>query len=469
MNSYNKLAKSSFIFAIGNLGSKIIFLLLVPIYTYYLSTDEYGNVDLITTTISLLLPITTLSIFDAVLRFSMDNAYEKKLILSNGISLTIVGFIFSFLLYPIFLIVFPFDDYLLYFYILLFFQSINSTFLQFLRAIDKLKIYAVNGILSAVLVLLTNIYFLIILNWNVSGFLISMIISNIISCIFIIIAGRLYRYFSRNFINIKLLKEMLLYSIPLIPNAVMWWVMGLSDRYIITYFLGMSANGLYAVANKIPSILNIVNSIFLQAWQLSAIEEKDSKSKSQFYTNVFNIFSTTIFLFTSILIIFLKIIIFTFLAQEFSDSWKYVPFLLLGIVFSSFSGFLGANYLAMKNTRGIFKTSMIGAIINIIGNFILIPIIGINGASLSTMISFMFIWIIRVFETKASITIKINYFSFIFSLLILLIQITVLYINVKYEYLIQVLLLGLLVFISRKHLLFLLKELKMKFNDLKST
>lgn len=228
---------------------------------------------------------------------------------------------------------------------------------------------------------------------------------------------------------------MLLYSIPLIPNAIMWWAMSSLNRYMIVFFLELSANGIYAIASKIPSLLSIINSIFFQAWQMSAIEEANSKEKSKFYTNVFNVFSVFMLITTSIILVHLKLIMSIF-SDNYYDSWKYVPFLMLGVVFSSYSSFLGTNYIAAKKTTGVFKTSVVGAIINITLNFLLIPFIGLYGAAIGTMVSFMVIWILRIIDTRNFVTIKINLYKLILSFIIIFIQIGFMYLNFKYEYLI---------------------------------
>lgn len=181
---------------------------------------------------------------------------------------------------------------------------------------------------------------------------------------------------------------MLIYSIPLIPNALMWWVMNASNRYFILFFVGASANGLFAVANKIPSFLSILNTIFFKAWQLSAIEEYGDESKAKFYSQTFYYFSVVMFVGTSIILMILKYMMGILVSEEFFSSWQFIPFLLIGIVFSSFSAFLGTNYIAAKQTKGIFRTSLIGGTINIILNLIFIPLVGTNGAAISTMISF---------------------------------------------------------------------------------
>ncbi|MDM5221859.1 polysaccharide biosynthesis C-terminal domain-containing protein [Peribacillus sp. NJ11] len=462
MNVYKKLVNNSLIFAIGNLGTKLIIFLLLPLYTTYLKKSEFGLVDLFTTTLSFLIPIFTLSIFDSVLRFAMDKNYDKQAVLINSIVVTLGGFILSILIYPIFINILPFDDLILYFYLILFFQSINATLTQYVRAQGKIKLFAISGIINAFTLLFCNIVLLVIYQMGIIGYLVSLIFANLITGIFLIYKGKLKQSFKVSKINIKLTKEMLLYSIPLIPNALMWWVMGLSDRYIITYFLGLSATGVYAVANKIPSILNMVNSIFFQAWQMSAIEEHDSKDKDKFFSNVFNIFSIAMLVSASIILVNLKLIMKLVVADNYFEAWKYVPFLLLGVVFSSFSGFLGTNYIAAKKTKGVFKTSVIGAIINIIINVILIPKIGINGAAIGTMVSFAVIWILRIIDTKSFVDISINYKKIILTFIVLFIQIKILYMSLNLEYIIQIFLFLIIALLNLSEIKILIKRILLK-------
>jgi O-antigen/teichoic acid export membrane protein len=448
MNIYKKLVNNSLVFAVGNLGTKLIVFFLVPLYTYYLTTSEFGMVDLLTTTVSLLIPIFTLRIFDSVLRFVMDKNYDRQEVLINALVIIFIGFIFLGMFYPILIMILPFDNYIYYFYLLILVQSIFTTLTQYVRAKGMVRLFATSGIVNALTLLISNIFLLVLLQRGIIGYLMSFIIAYVISGLFVVVFGKVQRDFNLKKINIKLMKEMLKYSIPLIPNSLMWWVMGLSDRYMITYFLGLSANGLYAVATKIPSILNIVNSIFFQAWQMSAIEEAESKDKSKFFSNVFNVFSITMLMSTSILLAHLKFILEFLVADNYFETWKYVPFLLLGVVFSSFSSFLGTNYIATKKTTGVFKTSIIGAIINIVANIILIPIIGINGAAIGTMLSFAVVWLLRIKDTKQFVSIKFDVKRLILTLIIIFIQIGALYLNIRFEYLIQMALFLLLIFIN---------------------
>jgi O-antigen/teichoic acid export membrane protein len=405
-----------------------------------------------TTTIGLMIPIVTMSIYDAVLRFVMDRNYDKGIILCNGLTLTFCGIVFSLILYPVIDLAFPFGPYMNLFYIFLVTECINSILLQFTRAIGKVKLFAVAGIVSSITLLLSNVLLLVIFQEAIKGFLLSLIIADVVSVTALIVIGKTYQYLKSWRISIPITKAMIIYSLPLMPTTIMWWTLGVSDRFLVTYFVGVAANGLYAVANKIPNVLNIISSVFFQAWQMSAIEEVHSENRSHFFSNVFSILSSVMFLAASIIIIFLKFIMNFIVAPSFFETWKLIPFLIIGVIFSCFSSFFGQIYVANKNTVGVFKTSIICAIVNVVLNVILIPTIGTIGASLSTMISFVIMWVLRIIDTKSFVTINLNLKKVILNLAFLFLQIVLLYISWTYTPVLQVLLFCLIIYANRKEI-----------------
>lgn len=452
MTAFKKLISNSAIFAVGNLGSKIISILLVPLYTYYLTPSEYGMIDLITVTSSLVLPLLTLSIYDAVLRFIMDKNQKKEVIFSNGLIITVLGTIVVLSIYIVLNFFNTLEGLLNFLCLIVISQSFQTLCAQFARATGRIKTYAVNGILMALVIGISNIIFLVKFNLGIDGYFYSIIAMNLVSIIYFNLTLRIYKYANFKHINYYTIKEMLVYSVPLIPNALMWWLMNTSNRFFILLFVGIGANGLFAVANKIPSLLSILNSFFFQAWQLSAIEEYESKNKSEFYSRVFYFFSMVMFLGTSAIIVILKPTLNLFVDQEFFQAWIFVPFLLLGNVFASFSGFIGTHYIAAKKTNGVFITSIIGGIVSIIANIIFIPIIGAVGASLSTMISFFTIWILRISDTKKYVDMKIDIKNIVLNILVIVIQTFVLflYFNTWYELVIELILFSILILLNIK-------------------
>ncbi|MGG5341704.1 lipopolysaccharide biosynthesis protein [Enterococcus sp. AZ192] len=423
---YKKLLGNSVIFAIGNLGSKLISFIMLPLYTYKLSTEQYGTADLISTTVTLLLPVVTLSIFESVLRFAMDSESDKRKIFSNSLAVTFFGnlFVFIFVLVSISIG----NRNLFFLLLLLMLQSIQSLLAQYAKAIGLLKEYAFNGILMTVVTSLMNILLLIIFDYGITGYLISIVLTYIVSILFFSFKLDLKNTFNRSSIDYFYVKKMLSYSIPLIPNSIAIWFTNMVSRYFILFFLGASANGIFAVANKIPVLLTTLHSLFYQSWQLSAIEEYEHEGKSQFYTNVFSLYSQLLFLgITSILVIVKPMIEFT-MSGDFSSAWKYVPFLLLTVAYSSFSSFLGTNYIAAKATKGALYTTSIGATLNIGLNLLFIPTLGLYGAGMSSSISFFVLWLIRVKHTKKYIHIQLNISNLILNNLVILIQIILLFV-----------------------------------------
>ncbi|WP_225743746.1 lipopolysaccharide biosynthesis protein [Marinilactibacillus sp. Marseille-P9653] len=451
---YKKLVSNSLVFAIGNLGSKLITFLLVPLYTYYLTTSEYGTVDLIIVTASLLMPIVTASVFEAILRFILDKDQDKKNILSNSVVICMGGIFLLILMFPVLNYFQVFGKNLVYLYLILIVQIFEVIFSQYARATNRIRIFALNGILLALANGTLNILLLIYLNLGISGYFFSIIIAHILSILFLITTTQALKDIDLKLLNKMTVKELLSFSIPMVPNSIMWWTINASSRYFIVFFIGTGANGLFAISSKIPSLLNIINQIFIQAWQISAIEEYDNNNKTKFHTIVFSYLSSVMFVGSSIIFVTLKFLFSLLFADAYYDAWRAVPFLVLGTVFSTFSGFLGTNYVTSKKTSGVFKTSIYGGVVSIILNIILVPLWGIEGAGMSSLVSFFVMFLIRYFDTKQFVNIQIDWKKFITNITIITIQIVVLMLPIEnsFEILVQIVLF-LIILISNKNLL----------------
>lgn len=422
MNKYNKLLGNSVVFAIGNLGSKIINFLMVPLYTYALNKREYGSVDLITTTLSMLLPIVSLCVYEAVFRFVMDKSEDKEKVFSSSF---IVNLIVIICMLPVTLMIRYENKYIILFILIM--QVYQALFAQYTRATGKLRVFAFNGILTSLITAILNVILMLMFDLGILGYLVSILIAIIVSNIYLAVRLKLWQDFSIKLVSTSLIKRMLIYSLPLIPNAFSWWLTSTADRYLLLYFVGLSANGIFAVANKIPSLLSIVNSIFFQSWQISAVEEYENNEKSEFFSEIFEYYIQIFIIFTTLMIIFIKPFLTIIVSSDFYSAWEVVPALLIASMYSSFSGFIGTSYLAAKKTTGIFLTTFVGSVINIAIAFILIPKFGLNGAGISSAISFFVIWVYRMVDTKKFIDIRINWVKFILNHIIIGIALLILY------------------------------------------
>ena len=221
-------------------------------------------------------------------------------------------------------------------------------------------------------------------------------------------------------------KDMLAYSRPLIANALAWWVNNASDRYVVIFFCGLAANGVYSVASKIPSILNVFQSIFNQAWELSAVKDYDSEDKSGFFTNTYKAYNCLMTIVCSLIIVADKILARILYAKDFYVAWRYVPWLTIAILFGALSGYVGGFFSAVKDSKVFATSTVVGAVSNIILNIIFTPIMGPLGAAIATTICYVEVFAVRYIQSKKYIKLRINFIRDIISYIILVVQAIVL-------------------------------------------
>ena len=194
----------------------------------------------------------------------------------------------------------------------------------------------------------------------------------------------------------------------MIANSVAWWVNNTSDRYVVIFFCGLAENGIYSVATKIPSILNIFQSIFSQAWTLSAVKEFDPEDKNGFFANTYRAYNCLMVLICSVIIVGDKILAHFLYAKDFFVAWKYVPWLTIAIVFGSLSGYIGGFFSAVKNSKIFAQSTVIGAASNIVLNLIMTPLMGALGAAIATTVCYFVVWGIRYWQSKKFVKLKID-------------------------------------------------------------
>lgn len=425
MKRKNKfLIKNIGLFTIGSFGSKILSFLLVPLYTAVLSTDEYGAVDLITSTASLLTPILLLSIFDATLRFAMDSNYKKEDVLSTSINIAIKGTFILIIGEVLVSITHLFDisnAYLIFLCFYFIMGSLNQIFNLYLRAKNKAGVIAIGGILCTLITCVSNIVLLLVLKWGIIGYMISNTIGVFIQNVYQLLKGKIYQDI-RFFNYTDLSKPMIKYSAPLIANSLSWWVNNASDRYILTFIKGVAENGVYSVSYKIPTLLSMFQGIFYNAWSISAIAEFDEKDSDGFIGTNYSLYSFISLVLCSLLLL-INIPLATFLYKgDYFIAWRCVPFLLVGTVFSGISQFEGSLFAATKNTKLVAKTTIIGAVINTVCNVVFIYYIGSIGAALATLLGYMITWGLRTKYLQNFIKMKVNWFIHFVSVVLVVIQ-----------------------------------------------
>lgn len=421
---YKYLFKNIGLLTISNFGGRLLTFLLIPLYTKYLTTSEYGIYDLYTATVELLIPILPVCIFDAVQRFSLNKDSNKSDIFTVGFRNMLKSILIFSLLILInytFKIFAELNKYPLY--LLLFFISDNfyTYFSNVSKGLDNIKDYAVCGFINSATTLLLNILFLTVFHMGIDGYFLANILSYFIAGFYLMIKVKIWNYLKLHLLNKNQKSEMINYSKHLVLSSISWWINNSIDRYFIIWLLGTAENGIYSVAYKIPTIINVVQSIFNQAWTLSAVKEFDNR-KDDFYSNTYKNYMLLLIFSCSGLIIFDQLIAKIIYSSDFYIAWKYVPFLLISAVFSALNSFIESIFAASMDSKIIAQTTILGAVINIILNLILIHSIGTMGAAISTMISYFAMWIFKLIKAKKIVNISVNPIKASASVIILLIQ-----------------------------------------------
>ena len=401
MGKYQKLWKNVVLLTIGNFVSKLLSFFLVPFYTAVLTTSEYGTADVITTSVNLIMPVFTLLIYESVMRYSLDVTNDKKQIFSIGLYVTIIGGILIALGSQILSISNIMRPYILLFVLYYITLVLYNLIVQFVKGIEYVAVYSTAGVVNTFIFIVSNIIFLLFCNLGVNGYLMAFVLGHMVAALYAFLRARVYRYIiGYSKIKLNILFKMLQYSIPMIPNAISWWISNSSDKYILTFFWGVSVNGIYSVAYKIPSILTIVANIFISAWQISAVEDFGSKESSEFYADIYDKYESLLFIGSAVLIGGAQILARYLFSNDFYAAWLYTPALICASMFNSLAAFYGSVYTSAKRTSMLFYSTLAGAIVNIVLNILMIPSMGAMGAAIATMISYIVVWGVRAINSR---------------------------------------------------------------------
>ena len=407
-NKYRTLLDNTFLLSLGTFGSKILTFVMVRFYTGVLTPSDYGTADLIMQTANLLLPVASLGITNGVFRFALDRKEHRKSIFSAGLYIILLGSLILLAAGPLLSRSEELHEYVELICAYTLASCLHSLCAQYIRAEGKTALFAGQGIFNTALVIWFNILFLQVFRLGVFGYVMSVVVADGICTGYLVLREKLWKLLVPK-PDDSVTKAMLRYSIPLIPATIFWWITSVSDRYMVTWFLGTEANGLYAVACKIPTILSLLSTIFMEAWQFSAISEAtgDREVHIRFYSQVWGFFLSAMVLVGSVMIVLCRLEIRVLAARSYYAAWQYVPVLAMAMVFSAFSSFMNSVYVVMEKSHLSLWTAVWGAGANILMNLWMIPRIGIQGAAIATLVSYLMCFGIRAVSARRLIPFRL--------------------------------------------------------------
>lgn len=410
MSRNTELAKNTAILTIGKACTQCISFLLLPLYTSILSTEDYGIYDLLVTYSTLLLPLVNWQLDQGLFRFMLDCRENERAKCRLFSTLLLFSLLQSIVYIILFIIIKPFlriaNAYFLLLYVV--FQVFIALLLQFVRGLGQSVKYAIASFISASSTTIFNVIALVILKMGLQGLFVSTLVAQAFTLIYLFYASKCWKFFSINEIDFKIFKRVGAYSIPLIPNNLAWWAVNASDRSIISVFLGTAANGIYSIANKFPNIFinfyNILNLSWTESVSLHYKDPDRDEFLTETITSLFKLFAAACFG-----IVACMPFIFPFLVnKEFGAAYDQILILMYAMLVRVLVGLYSCIYVAQKKAKKIASTSLLAAIINIIVNVSLINFIGVYAASISTLIAFATMFIVRYIDVNKSVRMKIK-------------------------------------------------------------
>ena len=428
----NKFLKNSIIYFFGNIMSKVLTFLLIPIYTNYISTESYGYYDLTLSIITLVIPILFFQIWDGMFRFIYDykKQEDKQKIVTNGMFVSLIGI----LLYGVSICITQLfiniegKLYIFLYGVMLGLQYIYGTIA---RTNEKNKLYMISGVINTAISMVLNIILIVALKLGIEALYISNILGMLVQVAVIEIRLKPLRNIQVKDVSKNIIKTMVKFSMPVAIGTISTWLLTGYARIKISSSLGMSQNGIFGIAMRFSTAITLLISVLQMSWQEVSFSVANSNNKGTFYKNALDKFySMTVCI--SILIIPATQVVFDFLVgKEYLEAFYIMPVIYLFTACNSYAGFLSTQFLAEKDSKVVSTTVLISAIINIILIQLLISEFSLLGVVIALLISAIICMILRIFLLGKRYKISINKKNIVLSIIIIGIYIPLYYTNNK--------------------------------------
>lgn len=458
---YQYLVGNIALFSVSNFVSKILVFLLVPLYTNVLTTAEYGIADIMQVTLLLLVPALTLNMGEAALRFGIEKTESRGSIFRTGMKFVLLADV---LVTCIALVSGMFVPDSIRWYVLLFavLYICNCAFeflILYFQGCELVPIVVIGSVTSTVVMIISNIIFLLVIRIGLNGYIYSQIIAYAVASMVMLLLGKSANGDMSYQKDAALEKEMVSYGVPMIAYSTGSFINNAADRYIVAGICGSAVNGIYGVAYKIPAILMVFQRIFAQAWQMSATKSYTDEKSKEFFSGMYKGYNTFMVIGCSVLIAFVRLIAWFMFKKEFYVAWMCVPYLLISVIFGALTGFLGSICLAHKDSKSMGIATFTGAIINVLLNFILVPRFEALGAAFATAVSYAVMCAFAFFFVRKHVKLDGRFIRDIASYIVLFIEAVIMIKEVRFCYAYSVAIIVILVVMYAKDISEIIKSI----------
>lgn len=410
MRREEELIKNTAIIAIGRIATQFISFFLLPLYTAYLSTAEYGEVDLNNTIRSLLIPIVTLMIEQAVYVYMLEGKKRgddcSKIINTGIIMINVQSLVFAF----VFIVVSPWISlpYKWYLGINVIAAAYSGLFLQIARGFRDVTTYSLGSVITSLTTIFLNVVCIVWLGMGPRGMLIATFFGNLACIFYIFFKEKIYRFMSIYGLEKNNIVSFIKYSLPLIPNQLSIWLITASDRLIVASLLGNHFTGILAVVHKFPQVFNTAFNIFHISWTETVILHINDNDNAEFLSKTI---SKIVSMFAALAIainVGVSVCFEWLVDKSYYEAYYQIPINMLAVMCNVVVGLLGAVYAAKKDTTKVAKTTITAGIINAIVHLLLINFIGLYAASFSTLVGYGTIMCYRYIDVQKYVKIRID-------------------------------------------------------------
>lgn len=420
-NRTTRFLKAIGLYAIGNLGSKLITFLMVPLYTYYVNASDYGFYDICLTLIFFAIPFMTLQMRDGAFRFLVDADDDKRrsIVVTFAYRVMFVSSIVAIIVGGC-VEMFASVQYLWLAILLLIVMSFYEVVVQITRGLGNTVSFVGAGIISSLGIGVFSVVFVVFFDMGIEGVFIANILARVVALGYIEIKDRIIcRYLVAKPDYGTIRNEILKYTLPLIPGLVFWWIIGSTDRLFIEHYLGLSANGLYAVAFRLVSVLQVLATIFYQAWQETALRQYDSDDRDKFFSDMFNNYLYVLLCVSIVFVFSLRMCYGWLVSEEFSTSVQYLYPMAVSVVLFALVAFMDMGYQCAKDTKRTLPAIILAAVINLVLNFTLIRYIGLWGVVTTSIVTYLVLLVYRIYDMRRYFKLRLYKRSMIATMLLL--------------------------------------------------
>ena len=413
------LLGNTLVFALGGLAVKAVSLVLMPLYTTALTAGEYGTAELLNSAIEIVLPLLSVGVVEALYRFSIDDDVPKDelfagslVVLGGGVVCAGVACALGSVLWNM--------EHAAAFFVLFCSVCVFKATTQLARGLGHVRRFVLYGLINALAMVVSTYLLLVHAHTGIEGYLWSYTIGYLVGGLAAFLGSAEYRLLAPFRVDRDLLRRMLVYSLPLVPNLLSWWLVSVSGRYVVLWGSGLAAAGLFTAASKMPSLINIVASVFQQAWQYSTAREIDSPDRGAFFGVVMRGYSLATLTVAGLVIALNRPISRVMLQAEFAEGWRYVPLLMLVASFGVISIFFESFYQALKNSGVLMASTALGAGVNVVLGVALVPFMGPWGAGLAGAVAYMLVLVVRARDLRRRINLPIDRLRLTYQLALLI-------------------------------------------------